>query len=357
MQNDSTLTVVIPTYRRPRLLKRAISSVTQQNYSDVKVMVFDNDSGDETKTVVTDLMLNDHRISYHCHEKNIGAPANFAFGAKQVNTKFFAFLSDDDIVMPNCYRDAIDIMIDDTDIMLVASKVMVIDEYYNLMGPPLGRQTNGRCGPLKALSTIPFKKMPTWTGMVFRSDVIATIGVPDPEIFIVDVEYVTKACYHFPFVVTDQIGGVFTGTHAGWECKEGSYLLEKPAGREKMYDLFLSEYDENKSMREMWEKRRKRYYKKIFKRGMKWIHESNREYVTDAASILVNYQSKLKGRLLLWLSRTTSGTWFFSVAIKPWFVLKDFFKKRKSPGKRGRVPSSDDEIKCVNYFKSLDAKE
>ncbi len=346
---NNTLTVVIPTYKRPRLLKRAILSVTKQNYADVKITVFDNNSGDETREVVENLMLKDSRISYHCHERNIGAMANFAFGARQVDTKFFAFLSDDDIVMPNCYIDAIDIMKSDAEIMLVANKVVLIDEHYNLVGKPLDYKC-GKFSPSKTMSTIP-PGTPPWTGTTFRSDIIVSIGVPDAEIFIGDVEYKTKVYYHFPFFITDTIGAVFTTNHA--DHKRIKYLLEEPGGREKMYTLFQSEYNENESIKEMWARQRKKHYKKIFKYGVRWIHEGNYEYATDAGSILVNYQSKLKGRFLLWLVRTTNGKRFFSVVMEPYFKAKYFFRKKKSPRKSSRVPN-DDEMECINYFKLLE---
>ncbi len=351
-QNNNTLTVIIPTYQRPRLLKRAVLSVMKQNHPGVKIMVFDNDSGDETKEAVSDLMSRDSRISYYCHEKNIGAPANFVFGARQVDTAFFAFLSDDDIVMPDCYRNAIDILTSDETLMLVANKAIIIDEYYNLMGPSLDQYTSGRFNPLKTVSTIPVKRMPPWTGMVFRSDIIVSIGVPDPEILIGDAEYIARVCYHFPFVVTDKIGAVFTVTQAGY--KKDHYLLEQPASRERMYDLFQSEYCENKAIGELWARKRKKYYRKIFKRGIRWIHEENYQYVTEAVAILESHQSKLKSGFLTWLLKTASGKRFFNVTMKPCLRAKDFFKNRKPPGKRGRAPNSSDVIQCINYFKSLE---
>ncbi len=49
------ITTVIPTYRRPKLLRRAIESVLAQTYPHLKVTVFDNASGDETPEVVAEL--------------------------------------------------------------------------------------------------------------------------------------------------------------------------------------------------------------------------------------------------------------------------------------------------------------
>lgn len=48
------ITTIIPTYRRPRLLRRAIRSVLNQTYPHFQVCVYDNASGDETATIVAD---------------------------------------------------------------------------------------------------------------------------------------------------------------------------------------------------------------------------------------------------------------------------------------------------------------
>ncbi len=45
------ITTVIPTYRRPKLLQRAIKSVLNQTYPHFQVCVYDNASGDETAGV------------------------------------------------------------------------------------------------------------------------------------------------------------------------------------------------------------------------------------------------------------------------------------------------------------------
>ncbi len=56
------ITTVIPTYRRPKLLKRAILSVLRQSYKDLQVHVYDNASDDTTEQVVADLASADSRV-------------------------------------------------------------------------------------------------------------------------------------------------------------------------------------------------------------------------------------------------------------------------------------------------------
>jgi len=101
------ITTVIPTYRRPRLLQRAILSALEQEGASVRVRVCDNASGDETGAVVAALALKHPQLEYHCHPDNIGGLANFEFGVRNLETPFFSLLSDDDYLLPGFYRRAL----------------------------------------------------------------------------------------------------------------------------------------------------------------------------------------------------------------------------------------------------------
>lgn len=101
------VTTVIPTYRRPGMLQRAIRSVLGQTYRDLRVCVYDNASGDETAAVVEEFRKQDSRVEYLCRPRNIGASANFTDGANRVETPFFSFLSDDDLMLPHFIETAV----------------------------------------------------------------------------------------------------------------------------------------------------------------------------------------------------------------------------------------------------------
>ncbi|HTT77549.1 MAG TPA: glycosyltransferase family A protein, partial [Candidatus Binataceae bacterium] len=101
------ITTIVPTFRRPRLLERAIRSVLAQNYDAFQLCVYDNASGDETAAVVARLARGDPRIKYHRHPCNIGAWNNFKYGLDQVATPYFNFLSDDDALLPGFFEAAL----------------------------------------------------------------------------------------------------------------------------------------------------------------------------------------------------------------------------------------------------------
>jgi len=101
------ITTVVPTYRRPGLLRRAIASILAQTYPHFRVCVHDNASGDETAAVVEKFRKIDSRVEYICRPDNIGMFANFMDGANRVETPFFSFLSDDDLMLPDFFQSAL----------------------------------------------------------------------------------------------------------------------------------------------------------------------------------------------------------------------------------------------------------
>lgn len=88
------VSVIIPTYKRPFLVTRAIASVLKQSYQDFEIIVIDDASNDDTAAAVKGIV--DSRIRYVCHEHNKGQPAVRNTGIAEARGYYIAFLDDDD---------------------------------------------------------------------------------------------------------------------------------------------------------------------------------------------------------------------------------------------------------------------
>lgn len=92
------VSVIIPTYRRPDFLRRAIASVLSQTFKDFELLIINDASQDNTGQLVESIP--DDRIRYHCNETNKGGAASRNRGIRQAQSTYIAFLDDDDEWLP-----------------------------------------------------------------------------------------------------------------------------------------------------------------------------------------------------------------------------------------------------------------
>jgi len=96
MNENPLVTVYIPTYNRLELLKRAVKSVLDQDYSNIELIVVDDGSSDGTVDYLECVSQADQRVRYFVNEVNSGAcvSRNKAIWAEK--GEFITGLDDDD---------------------------------------------------------------------------------------------------------------------------------------------------------------------------------------------------------------------------------------------------------------------
>jgi glycosyltransferase involved in cell wall biosynthesis len=92
--------VFLPTYRRPRLLERAIASLRAQTTSDW-ICELHNDAPDDGGPGEILQRLGDPRFEYHRHERNLGGTATFNLFFRATPEPFYAMLEDDNAWEPD----------------------------------------------------------------------------------------------------------------------------------------------------------------------------------------------------------------------------------------------------------------
>lgn len=205
------ITTIIPTYRRPELLRRAIRSVLSQTYPHLQVCVYDNASGDDTASVVAEMAKADPRVKYHCHSENIGAGKNFIYGAEHVETPFFSFLSDDDILLPEFYETALMSFEEHPESIFSATATVCINTLTKVSCIPLLAWPPGFYQPPEGLLAMLKYSHPVWTGVLYRKEVISEIGTD--LIGSSDMSFGLLTAAHFPFTISLKPGAMFV-THA-----------------------------------------------------------------------------------------------------------------------------------------------
>jgi hypothetical protein len=205
MADTPLITTVIPTYRRPQLLARAIRSVLAQTYPHHQVCVYDNASGDETAAVVAELARGDTRVKYHRHETNIGLGPNFTYAIEHVSTPFFSILSDDDYHLPGFYETAMVGFERHPDAMFSAGGVVNMTEAGEITHVPLDLwERDGYFPAPEGLFEWTIPKHPDITGLLFRSEVVERVGPFDPALLNADYDFQWRIAARFPYVVSKE---------------------------------------------------------------------------------------------------------------------------------------------------------
>lgn len=204
------ITTVIPTYRRPRMLARAIESVLAQTERRVQVRVYDNASGDETAATVAAIARRDPRVTYFRHERNIGLTANFMFGAGRIDTPYFSFLSDDDWLLPNFYAATLAALERHPEAVFASARVADADERGRLLGIRGDGWVPGVHQPSEAFPRVLRAGHLEWTGILFRRRALELVDLTTTGIDILfDVDFVLRLVGQAPFVAVPVIGAVF----------------------------------------------------------------------------------------------------------------------------------------------------
>lgn len=97
------LTIAIPTYKRATVLKNGLERLYAEwslldDNSDIEIIVSDNNSPDNTGSVVQEFISRGLPIKYICNNENIGGDGNILQCYNKANGRFAWVLGDDDYV-------------------------------------------------------------------------------------------------------------------------------------------------------------------------------------------------------------------------------------------------------------------
>lgn len=126
--------IVIATYNRPEMIVRALASVLAQTRRDIEVVIIDDSPNDETEKVVK--AISDQKIKYFRNVKRGNLPTARNQGVKfsDQNSKYIAFLDDDDELLPDFLEKAVGFLEENKDFSVVSTNA----EYRTRAGKKIG---------------------------------------------------------------------------------------------------------------------------------------------------------------------------------------------------------------------------
>jgi glycosyltransferase involved in cell wall biosynthesis len=102
--------VVIPSYQYGRYLRACVESVLNQGIQDLRVLIIDNASTDNSVEVARELVAEDPRVDLIARTRNLGRYTSYNEGIDWASSDYFLMLCADDLLMPGILSSALTTM-------------------------------------------------------------------------------------------------------------------------------------------------------------------------------------------------------------------------------------------------------
>jgi glycosyltransferase involved in cell wall biosynthesis len=103
----SLIDIVIPCYEYGRFLKGCVSSIVDQGIEDLRILIIDNASSDNSVEIARELAAMDSRVQVVARRVNLGVHASFNEGIDWAQSDYFLILCADDLLTPGALRHAL----------------------------------------------------------------------------------------------------------------------------------------------------------------------------------------------------------------------------------------------------------
>lgn len=103
------VSICIPVYNRPELIKRALDSCINQTYKNIEIVVVDDASTDITPEVVKSYSAKDMRVKFYRNEKNLGMVPNWLRTFELSSGDYVQHLGSDDQLSKNFVEEKVKI--------------------------------------------------------------------------------------------------------------------------------------------------------------------------------------------------------------------------------------------------------
>lgn len=128
-----TASIGVPVYNGERYLRDALTSLTEQTYTDFEVIVCDNASTDATEEIAREYVEDDPRFRYVRNPQNLGLVRNYRRALHLARGRYFKWHSSDDTLSPGYLAAMVAALADNPDAVLSACLMPPIDN----VGQPL----------------------------------------------------------------------------------------------------------------------------------------------------------------------------------------------------------------------------
>lgn len=97
---EKQIDVLLATYNGEKYVKEQIESILNQTYRNIRIIISDDCSTDNTVKILEEYKEKDKRIELYTQKENLGVVKNIEFLLKKVENELYMLSDQDDVWLP-----------------------------------------------------------------------------------------------------------------------------------------------------------------------------------------------------------------------------------------------------------------
>jgi glycosyltransferase involved in cell wall biosynthesis len=139
----SSIDIVVPCYNYGRFLRCCVESVLEQSHRELRVLIIDDCSSDDTPAIAGELAERDLRVQFRRHNVNHGHIATYNEGIEWAAGDYFLLLSADDFLLAGALARAVAVFDARPEVGLVWGATVLYRDGEPLPGESAGAKNGG----------------------------------------------------------------------------------------------------------------------------------------------------------------------------------------------------------------------
>lgn len=128
------VSIGLTTYNRPQALSNALKRLLSQTYTNIEVLIADDNPGSTENEKAVEPFLSDSRVKYLRKDLNEGMNINFGFALSHAKGKYFMWAADDDYWDVNFVKACVTELMNNQDVVMACCDTVFIDNEYREIG-------------------------------------------------------------------------------------------------------------------------------------------------------------------------------------------------------------------------------
>jgi len=212
MLNQQQVTVICTCFNHEKYVVEALNSVTNQDYSNIQLIIVDDCSTDNSVKVIREWLVKNPTVTFIVNEHNLGITKSFNHAYKYATGGYLIDLAGDDILLPECVTLQLNIFNHSShkNTGLVYGNAHVINEngeflnYYFPVKEDGSLLKNSPTGNIYDYIISNIHSLCSVTAM-FKREVFDCLNGYDENLYYEDLDFWIRASRLYPFDFTNEI--------------------------------------------------------------------------------------------------------------------------------------------------------